>query len=304
MKLTSVIYKTALKTYEVLPFKKQLCELVRYLRINHEKFYKDVRFKEPFKVQLKNGQHFKLYHGSTIESDIFWKGLGNNWESDTIWIVEELARTSDVIFDIGANVGVYSLISKTVNPSAKVYSFEPVKRTHGQLLKNMAVNNYNIVAEQIALSDKTGTQLFYDVESEHQQSASLSADKFKTPGDCTDPIIEYNITTSTLDEYIDKNNITNIDLIKIDVELHEPAVIAGFTKYLEIFSPYIVIEVLNSQVANELNKVFANGNYKIFHLDESNVLRPKDRLEVIPFKWNFLICKPEKLEQVSKFITY
>lgn len=302
MKLNSFIYKTALKTYNVFPFKKQACELVRYLNINHEKFYRDLRFNQPFDVKIDSTHKFKLYHGSTIESDIFWKGLGKNWEADTIWIFEELAKDANVIFDIGANVGVYSLLCKTINPSAKIFAFEPVRRTYGQMIKNLTVNNYSIVAEPIAISNISGSQLFYDVDSEHQQSASLSADKLKNPGNCTDPIVEYNITTSTLDDYIEQNNITNIDLIKIDVELHEPEVIAGFSKHLHSFSPYIVIEVLDNNVAEQLNKVFVGSNFQIFHLEDRNILRTKKQLEVITNKWNYLICKPEKVERIQRFI--
>lgn len=84
-------------------------------------------------------------------------------------------------FDIGANTGVYSLLSKSLNPKAKIYAFEPVQRTFKRLEQNIAINNFDVTTEQIALSDKSGKQIFYDTYAEHQQSSSLSPDKLKTP---------------------------------------------------------------------------------------------------------------------------
>lgn len=303
MSVTSMIFKFFLGIYKILPLKKQLCQLVRATGIPNKKFYKDMKFEGEFEVQVTSEARFKLYHhNSTIENEIFWKGLGKSWEEDTVWIIAELAKTSDVIFDIGANTGVYSLLSKSLNPKAKIYAFEPVQRTFKRLEQNIAINNFDVTTEQIALSDKSGKQIFYDTYAEHQQSSSLSPDKLKNTSWNTEKIVEYEIETITIDDYISKKGIQKIDLMKIDVEMHEPEVIEGFKKHLALFQPYIIIEVLETVIADKLNTVFANGGYKIFHLDEVNVLIEKNKIELVPDKWNYLVCTPAKAEKLQKFI--
>ena len=69
-----------------------------------------------------------------------------------------------------------------------------------------------------------------------------------------------------LDDFIIQNNIDAIDLIKIDVEMHEPELIEGFKIYLEKFKPIIIIEVLEKSVAEKLNSLFNLKEYLIFHL--------------------------------------
>ena len=50
------------------------------------------------------------------------------WEKVSLQLWEELCKESEVIFDVGSNTGVYSLLAKSSNPKSKVYAFEPIKR--------------------------------------------------------------------------------------------------------------------------------------------------------------------------------
>ena len=78
--------------------------------------------------------------------------------------------------DIGANTGVYSLVTKTLNPNAKVIAFEPIQRTFEKLVYNNFINNYDIICEQTALSDKDGQGYIYDPDTVHNNLATLNAD--------------------------------------------------------------------------------------------------------------------------------
>ena len=78
------------------------------------------------------------------------------------------------IFDVGANTGIYSLVAKTLNKEAKVFAFEPSSKLSKSLNKNNQINNYDIICEKIALSNKSDHQIFYDTTYENQTSASLN----------------------------------------------------------------------------------------------------------------------------------
>jgi ribosomal protein L11 methylase PrmA len=99
-------------------------------------------------------------------------GIKDGWEkvSTGLWI--KLCRESEVIIDIGANTGVYSLIAKTVNPGAKVFAFEPVERVFEKLQGNCRLNNYDIGCFKKAVSNYSGKAKIYDTAGEHIYSVT------------------------------------------------------------------------------------------------------------------------------------
>jgi FkbM family methyltransferase len=265
-KTTSIIYQIALGIYNIMPFKKQLCLFLKKINLPNKIFYKDLKFNGSFKVKIQNKQ-FKLIHfGGTIENEMFWNGI-KSFENDTIWIWTELCAISSVVFDVGANTGVYSLIAKTLNSDSRVYAFEPSNHTFHKLQQNNILNKFDIVCEKIALSSNTGDQIFYDTIDHNQTSASLSAEKLKNWSGNSVEILEYNVKTMTMFDYIHSNNITSIDLIKIDIEMHEHEAIKGLGSYLQDFKPIVIIEVLSELVAAELNNLISSANYEIFNLN-------------------------------------
>ena len=295
-----LVYKTLINIYRHLPAKKLICQLLKKSKIPNKKFYKDFKFKGRFKVEMRNKKGFFLWnHGGTIENETYWKGLFNSWETDTGWIWKELCVCSNTILDIGANTGIYSMTAKTINPDAKVYAFEPSINTFNKLKFNNDLNNFDIVSEQIALSNSNGKQIFYDTDDQNQTSASLSADKSKNWEGFSGKIIEYEVQTMKLSDYIKNNSIENIDLIKIDVEMHEPEVIEGLSDYLLKFKPIVIIEVLTEKVAEKLNSLINVKEHVIFHLSKT------DNVEVGRFSmgkvyaWNYLFFHNDLIDKIK-----
>ena len=230
------------------------------------RFYKDLHFRGIFSVKTTNGK-FKLHHiGTTIENELFWKGLGSSMEDETVWLWEDFCRKSNVILDIGANTGVYALMAKAENPNAKVIAFEPSIKIFPRLVKNVELNGYDIVCEKKAISNSNETQVFYDLDAlEFPTSGSLSSKKLKELTEGRTDISEYEVICKTMDTYIEENGLKSIDLIKIDVELHEPAVFEGFKRIQEI-RPTIVVEVLNQDVADQITAATDLTGYGIYKL--------------------------------------
>jgi FkbM family methyltransferase len=294
MKLTSAVYQSLLSVYRVLPCQSAFAHVLRSLPINLDRFYKDLHFKGTFKVKTRHSS-FRLNHlGTTIENELFWKGLGHTMEDDTVWFWEATCRNSHVIFDVGANTGVYALMAKAENSAAKVIAFEPSIKIYPPLLENVRLNAFDIVCEKMALSNSNETQVFYDLDSlEFPTSGSLNSDKLKKLIAGRTDISEYEVVCKTLDTYLTENHLEKLDLMKIDVELHEPAVFEGF-KRLQEFRPTIVVEVLNQDVGDRILAAANLTNYGVYLLVAPYKVKKLETIVADPKYRNVLLLPSEK----------
>jgi FkbM family methyltransferase len=288
--------KKLIKTlYDTIPFKKYLFLGLKIFWTPPEKIYKHLHFKGTINIEVDTEHAFKMYHhGYLIENEIFWKGLTGSWEKISLGIWIKLSRTSSVILDIGANTGIYAMVAKTVNKQAKVYAFEPVQRVFKKLEKNIALNNYDILAFEKAVSNNTGTAIIYDTDAKHTFSVTVNKNM---SDDLTQSFIETVIEIITLDSFIKENNIEKIDLIKIDVETHEPEVLEGFRENIQKFKPTLLIEILNNDIANKIQSLVAGMDYLYFNIDELGGVRQVDRLTKSDY-YNYLICSKKVAEEL------
>jgi FkbM family methyltransferase len=132
------------------------------------------------------------------------------------------------IFDVGAFIGDISRAYVNIFPTAHVYSFEPFSRSFEQLMANM-VAYPNVHVYNIGLSDIAGRQVFY-TNTFAPTNSLLEPDPAanKTWGNGVvrgRAAAECEFTT--LDEFIEKNNIARIDILKIDVQGAETRVLDG-----------------------------------------------------------------------------
>jgi FkbM family methyltransferase len=283
--------------YKIFPFKKEIFKVVKTFYSPSESIYRHLYFNGPFKIQIDNNHSFKLMHyGYSLENEIFWRGLENCWEKKSISLWIELCKTSDVVVDIGANNGIYSLISKSLNPQAKVYAFEPVKRIYDKLIENVNLNSFDINCIEKATSDSDGEGIIYDTTDLHSLTASME----HQPGNMTGDSIETTIQLIKLSTFIEKNNIAKVDLMKIDVEGHEPEVLRGFEPFFDKFRPNMLIEIVTDEKAELLQKLVENKGYLFFNIHEKQGVRKVERLTKSDY-YNFLLCD-EKTAQKLKLV--
>ena len=283
------------KIYSAIPFKKQLFETVRLFWTPPHSVYKHLHFTGTITLKIDNEGSFKMKHdGTEIENDLFWKGLTGGWEKISMQYWIQLCRKANVILDIGANTGVYSLVAKAVNPGAKVYAFEPLPQMFKKLSLNNELNRYDIVCVEKAASDKEGKAIIYETGGDHVAAASLNAE---TRAGVLN--VETEIDVTTIDRFIMDNKTGKIDLIKIDVETHEPSVLAGYRNYLANHRPDFLIEVLTETVAVKLRNFFEGLGYCYFNIDERNgSLRKTDTIEKSDY-FNYLVCTMESAAELK-----
>jgi len=284
------------KVYKIIPFKKQVFGFIKTFWIPPHSVYKHLHFTGTIKIKADNASSFYMKHyGMEIENDFFWKGLTGGWEKISMKYWMLLCRNAKVIVDIGANTGVYSLTAKAINPSAKVYAFEPLKQMFRKLILNNELNKYNIACIEKAASDRNGKAIIYETGTDHVAAASLNAET-RQYGDLN---TETEIEAITLDTFIQANDIDKIDLIKIDVETHEPNVLEGYKQYLSLHRPDFLIEVLNDEVADKLQPLFDGLDYQYFNIDDKQgTIRKTDRITKSDY-FNYLICTKESAQQLK-----
>ncbi len=281
--------------YKHIPLKKEIFSAVKKIAAPSERVYRHLHFEGDIDVEIDKSHSFKMRHyGYEIENSIFWSGLTDGWEklSLSLWI--KLARNADVVIDIGANTGIYSLIAKSLNPAARIYAFEPVKRVFEKLEFNNQLNDYDINCYESAASDSDGTATIYDTATEHTYSVTVG--KNMHASDVS--VIPTTIETVRLDTMIERLQIPKIDLIKLDVETYEAEVIEGLGKYLDKFKPTMLVEVLNDAVGENVEALVKDKNYVYFNLDEKlGTIRRVEHISKSDY-YNYLICE----EEVAKLV--
>ncbi len=282
--------RIAKRTYAAIPFKQQVFTGVRSIISLPEGLYRHLHFKGDFIVKVRPNKTFKIrHHGYMIENELFWRGIGG-WEKISLELWSRLSQQAQVIFDIGANTGIYSLVAKTMNPAATVVAAEPVARVHAKLVKNIELNDMDILALRTAISDHTGVAILYDmIDSEHVLSVSLDPEWNKT----STALHPVEVPTMTVMDLLDQAGSRTVDLLKIDVETHEPAVLRGFQELLRRDRPTMMIELLTNEVAESVSEIIAGLDYEYYNIDD--VSWPPPRVDALSRSahYNYLICRPE-----------
>jgi FkbM family methyltransferase len=176
-----------------------------------------------------------------MQSRIFWLGY-YNW--DIVTIMDSKLRPGMTVVDIGANIGEITLTAaKRVGPEGHVFAFEPSNEIATTLEFNIKRNNLgNVRVVRQALSDYSGEADLYEScgqNSDNSENFGLgslySADSNQKP--------VQKISVTTLDEFVEKNKIDRIDLIKIDIEGAELPCLKGAKNSISRFNPLLIIEI-------------------------------------------------------------
>lgn len=217
-----------------------ICAFKLFLR---RYFLPRLSINQTFKYPLIN-KRFKVEFRNN-----FWIQLEKeNWEFDCFKYLINIIKEGQVILDIGAWIGPFSLfISKLIGPSGKVYAFEPESKTFHTLQKNLKKNNIkNICLEKLGISNIVSKGNLYFVDSTDQGINSIIT--FRDIKNLKSETIDL----ITIDKYCEKNRIVP-DGIKVDAEGAEELVIEGSREIIKKYSPWFLIE-FHSNYMTEIEK--------------------------------------------------
>lgn len=208
-----------------------------------------------------------------IQKQIFFFGRYEIEKLQTLFWKQNL-KDGQIVLDIGANVGYYSLMAAKRINKGTVYAFEPVRDTFDKLENNINLNRFtNIKAYNLAVSDRAGTLQLFPGDHKNTGTSSIRMHKgFSGKLEMVDAI--------TVDEFVARENIFKADFIKIDVEGSEMNVLKGMKLTLEKLSPVVLIELLEEKLENagssvkEIYQLFIGMGYKPYNINNKLYLEP------------------------------
>jgi FkbM family methyltransferase len=246
----------------------------------------------------------KLNQTSYLGTIIFWNGF-ETFEYTAIFL--SLIKKINLFYDIGANIGYYTLLAKMSNPGIKIVSFEPASGPLFYLRENIRINNFdNIKAEPVALSDKSGEIDFYEIKNakytylEHCLAGEGNIGSLTTGRN----FVINKVKTITLDEYVKTNNEGPIDLIKMDTEGTENLILEKSGFILGEMKPIIICETIFNKIEHLLEDILKSYGYEFYNHTKTGLVKTDSiKREFDNGISNCFFVHPGKLYLIEEFIT-
>jgi FkbM family methyltransferase len=173
----------------------------------------------------------------------------HNEEPETLEWIDTYIKPGQVLWDIGANIGLYSLYA-ALNPQVQVYAFEPSALNFGLLVEHIHLNNLdrNINPLCLALGNETkiGHLMMNDFSTGH---AGNALDRAETQFQSFRPVFQQAIPALRADDFRKIFNTPAPDHIKLDVDGIEDFILAGAPETLRTVQT-LIIEIEGRNVEN------------------------------------------------------
>jgi amino acid adenylation domain-containing protein/non-ribosomal peptide synthase protein (TIGR01720 family)/FkbM family methyltransferase len=212
----------------------------------------------PHEHRLPNG--LEIAHLNRNETDLLYREIF----MDRIYLKHGIRlRDGDCVFDVGANIGLFTLFVKDRCPNASVYAFEPLPPIFAALRANVSRFGLDADLFDCALSNRSGavvasyypgmsgmSGLYPDPVADEAVSRAFLANQGRSLALHASEILDgrfrsetFQCRARTLSEVIEGANVERIDLLKIDVEKSEWNVLEGIDPAHWSRIRQIVIEV-------------------------------------------------------------
>lgn len=229
----------------------------------------------PTIIELNNGIKCICYPESSYGGLVIYTKWPEYYEMNFV-----LSHISDrsVFLDVGANIGVFSLLVASKIKDGKIYAFEPSLRPLANFYENIKLNNLAdlIKVENVAIYEKNSQVRLIE-------SPISELNHFVYKGE--DGSRGLLVRTVSLDSFLTKNKVPFVDFIKIDVEGAEMFVLKGLNNYLSRGKVKILL-------------IEVNKNSKFYGIEPEEVLT-----YMYKFKYNlYYFSEYGKLKKLNKII--
>ena len=181
-----------------------------------------------------------------------WLGL---LERDKLTPFVARLQRGMTVWDIGANVGLYTLPSaRAVGPSGQVVAFEPMPRNLGFLRRHLTLNGLEgAVVCDAAVSDATGTLKMAEGDSPSEFHADAGG--------------SVEVRAVTLDDWLSESGAPPPDVVKIDVEGSDDAVLRGGARSFAKYRPSIYLALHGERQRRACRDLLVSWGYEVTSLE-------------------------------------
>jgi len=201
-------------------------------------------------------------------------------EPETINWINNFKKKKIIFWDIGANLGLYSIYAATKHKNILIYSFEPSVNNLRILSRNIFINNLGkkIIINQIPLTNKKNKYLTMSQRSFIEGDAlNTFGEKFNFEGKKMKSAHNYQIYGTTIDSLVNTKSTRLPNYIKIDVDGIEHLILSGGRKLLKSNSILSIIIEINDKFKkqhSDIFKILKSCNFKLYKKEQNyNLLK-------------------------------
>jgi FkbM family methyltransferase len=220
-------------------------ELPLQLRRQVWTHFRERKQQAPLVVEWYDGLHVQLYLSNDASKQLYVAGC---IEPNEFVFLDGVLSPGQVFVDAGANDGLFSLFAaRRVGPTGQVWAFEPSRRELERLQRNAGLNHLgNVRTFPVALSDENGSALLRVAEDEHAGQNTLGQFAYDTG-----LLRQDRVALQRLDDLAGAEGLSRLDVMKIDVEGAELAVLRGAEKLIRKFHPVLLVEANDAALRHQ-----------------------------------------------------
>jgi FkbM family methyltransferase len=227
------------------------------------------RLSDPIVVPWVEGLSLTIVPGNETCRSLYITG---RYEPNEFSILAAVLKPGMVFVDVGANLGLYSLFaSRRVGSEGKVIAVEPSSREFEQLSSNVELNRLsNVRAIRAAVSDHKGEIELLVAVPQHAGHNTTGGFAYETALDHCE-----RVCAITIDQLIEGEKLSRVDVIKMDIEGGELAAICGARETLARFRPLLLVEVADRSLRHQgassaqLLDLITSYGYRLFAFSPS-----------------------------------
>ena len=292
--LKIVVKKLSLFCFKILSFLDKIFNIItkRSILVWFKEFIQNESYK---KIQILNQKINFFIPNQLVE----WRvDTFHTKEPETLEWIDTFDKSGDFIFwDIGANIGLYSIYNSLKHKKSQTISFEPSTSNLRVLSRNISINNlFDRIKIFTAPLTKGENKFLIMKEGEFQEGGALNSfgENFDFEGKKFLPKMNYQIYGTNIN-YLIGNKILDIpDYIKIDVDGIEHLILEGGNKYLnnkKIKSLSIEINENFTKQHEKVIEIMKKNDFKILHKKRNEDLFKNDPYSKFNRTFNYIFIR-------------
>jgi FkbM family methyltransferase len=200
----------------------------------------------------------------------FWLG---SYEPHLQKLIAREVEQSGEFYDIGANVGFYSLLASTLIKDGQVFAFEPLPANVGYLRRHLELNGIrNVQVLEVAISDRVGTSFFQEEETGAMGRLEAGGNR--------------RVATDTLDSLIRTQQLAPPRYIKMDIEGEELKALLGARACFERYKPKLFLATHGKEVHEECCRLLQSWSFEVRLIGSPG----EDRAEILARSRSEIFC--------------